>query len=117
MNELLDIEYLEVDPLTRREKETPIHCAVKYANERGASDQEYVKLGEAMAKMLVDAGADPRIRDGHGRKPADICIPTTESILAMLRQEEYILNEGLNTQQVNHIEEDDADAGPPSDDE
>ena len=59
MNELLDVEFLEVDPLTRREK----------------------------------------------------------SNRAMLRQEEYILNEGLKTQQVNHIEEDDADAGPPSDDE
>ena len=34
MTELLDIEYLECDPLTRRDKETPLHSAVRYANER-----------------------------------------------------------------------------------
>lgn len=89
MNELLDIEYLECDPLTRRDKETPLHSAVRYANERE------LELGEAIVKMLVEAGADPRVKDGHGRKPADICTPKAEGAKAILRQEEYILNEGL----------------------
>jgi ankyrin repeat protein len=90
MDELLNIEHLECDPLTRREKETPIHRAVAYGNER-----DPVELGEAMAKMLIEAGGDPRIKDKHGRKPADICTPKAEKIRTMLKQEEYVLNEGL----------------------
>jgi len=116
MNELLDVEYLECDPLTRREKDTPIHCAVKFANERGARDEEYIKLGEAMAKMLIDAGGDPRVKDKHGRKPAQLCIPATEEIRVMLGKEEYILNEGLRNQTVEQ-EEKVEEAGPPSDSE
>ena len=109
MDELLNVELLECDPLTLREKETPIHCAVKYANERE------VELGEAMAKMLIDAGGDPRVRDRHGRKPAEICTGRTAELRSMLAKEEYILNEGLN--KGVHADEDDADSGPASDSE
>ena len=98
LDQLLDIEQLEVDPLTRRDKETPLHSAVRYANERE------VELGEAIVKMLVEAGADPRIRDSHGQKPADTCTPRTEGVRGTLRQEEYILNEGLRTDNANNDE-------------
>ncbi|KIV79248.1 hypothetical protein PV11_06817 [Exophiala sideris] len=111
MNELLDVEYLECDPLTRRDKETPIHCAVKYANERE------VELGEAMAKMLIEAGGDPRLKDGHGRKPAAICTPRTEELRSTLTKEEYVLNEGLKNADVHPDDEYDEAAGPPSDSE
>jgi len=84
MDELLNIEFLECDPLTRRDKETPIHCAVKYANERE------VELGEAMAKMLIEAGGDPRVKDGHGRKPAEICTPRTEELRGILIKEDRV---------------------------
>lgn len=111
MDDLLNIEFLECDPLTRREKETPIHCAVKYANERE------VELGEAMAKMLVDAGGDPRVKDGHGRKPAEICTPRTEELRAVLIKEEYVLNEGLKNSDVQQEDDDDGAAGSASDSE
>lgn len=107
MNELLDIEFLECDPLTRRDKETPLHTAVRYANERE------LELGEAMIKMLVEAGADPRIKDGHGRKPADVCTPKAEAARAVLRQEEYILNEGLRAEEAE--DQEGADAASDSD--
>ena len=110
MDELLNIEQLECDPLTRREKETPIHCAVKYANEREP------ELGLAMAKMLIDAGGDPRVKDRLGRKPADICIPTTEELRTMLRKEEYVLNEGLKADNVVQ-EDDEGPTGSASDSE
>ena len=109
MDELLNVELLECDPLTLREKETPIHCAVKYANERE------VELGEAMAKMLIDAGGDPRVRDGHGRKPAELCTGRTVELRSLLAKEEYILNEGLNKNV--HEEEDDGGSEPASDSE
>lgn len=107
MNELLDIEFLECDPLTRRDKETPLHTAVRYANERE------VELGEAMVKMLVDAGGDPRIKDAHGRKPAETCTPRAKGAKATLQQEEYILNEGLRKEDG----EDEEAAGSASDSE
>ena len=110
MDELLNVEQLECDPLTRRDKETPIHRAVAYGNERE------VELGEAMAKMLIDAGGDPRVKDKHGRKPADICTPRTEQIRAMLRQEEYVLNEGLKNADVVQ-EDDEGPTGSASDSE
>lgn len=111
MDQLLNIEFLECDPLTRREKETPIHCAVRYANERE------VELGEEMAKMLMEAGGDPRVKDGHGRKPAEICTPRTEGLRGILRQEEYILNEGLKTHAADHEDDDDAGGDSASDSE
>lgn len=110
MDELLNIEFLECDPITRRDKETPIHCAVKYANERE------VELGEAMAKMLIEAGGDPRVKDGHGRKPAEICTPRTEELRGVLIKEEYVLNEGLKNVDA-HQDDDDDGVGSASDSE
>jgi hypothetical protein len=109
MDELLNIELLECDPLTLRDKETPIHCAVKYANERE------VELGEAMARMLIDAGGDPRVRDGYGRKPSEICTGRTTELRSILAKEEYILNEGLTKNAP--AEEDEAGSEPASDSE
>ncbi|KAJ9625425.1 hypothetical protein H2204_010398 [Knufia peltigerae] len=110
MDELLNIEFLECDPITRRDKETPIHCAVRYANERE------VELGEAMAKMLIEAGGDPRVKDGHGRKPAEICTPRTEELRGILIKEEYVLHEGLKNADA-HQDDDDDGAGSASDSE
>lgn len=109
MDELLNIEFLECDPLTRRDGETPIHCAVKHANERE------VELGQAMAQMLVDAGGDPRVKDKHGRKPADMCTPRTEELRNLLRKEEYVANEGLK--QAALQDEDEGPTGSASDSE
>ncbi|KEF58072.1 uncharacterized protein A1O9_05995 [Exophiala aquamarina CBS 119918] len=111
MDELLNVEFLECDPLTRRDKETPIHSAVKYANEREAD------LGEAMAKMLIDAGGDPRVKDGHGRKPVELCTPRTEQLRSILIKEEYVLNEGLKNADVVHDDDDNGGANSASDSE
>ena len=108
MDELLNIEFLECDPLTLRDKETPIHCAVRYANERD------IQLGEAMAKLLVDAGGDPRVKDGHGRKPSQMCTDATAELRATLGNEEYVMNEGLRNA-AN--EEDEVGTGSASDSE
>lgn len=45
--------------------------------------------------MLIEAGCDPRVKDGHGRKPAETCAPRCDGVKGLLRQEEYILSEGL----------------------
>lgn len=53
LDHLLDQEGLEVDPINRMEKETPLHKAVLYANK----EKEH---GLDVVEMLIDAGADPR---------------------------------------------------------
>lgn len=53
LDHLLDQEGLEVDPINRMEKETPLHKAVFYANK----EKEH---GLEVVEMLIDAGADPR---------------------------------------------------------
>ena len=109
MDELLNVEMLECDPLTRRDKETPIHRAVAYGNERE------VELAEAMAKMLIEAGGDPRVKDRLGRKPADICTPRTEQLQATLGKEEYVMNEGLRGNDVVQEDDDEGPTGSASD--
>jgi len=53
MDELLDLEGLEVDPVNIIEADTPLHKAVYFAKSEKT-------LGLDVVKLLVDAGADPR---------------------------------------------------------
>lgn len=60
LDHLLDQEGLEVDPINRMERETPLHKAVQYANK----EKEH---GLQVVEMLIDAGADPRFVPRHPR--------------------------------------------------
>lgn len=62
---LLDQEGVEVDPQNRLDDETPLHFAVKYTYD----DFEY---GKFLVELLLDVGADPRIKNKHGEKPVDL---------------------------------------------
>lgn len=108
MDELLNVEFLECDPLTSRDKETPIHTSVRYAVERE------LEVGTAMAKMLVDAGGDPRTKDKHGRTPAQMCDPKTSELRSWLISQEYILREGLK-KEMQEVDGDDEPTGSASD--
>lgn len=88
MDSLFDIQFFECDPLTRMDKDTPLHIAVRYANDKDA------ELGEEMVKMMCEAGCDPRVRNKHGQKPADLVYNKPE-IKQTLAQAEYILAEGI----------------------
>ncbi|KGO76809.1 hypothetical protein PITC_089270 [Penicillium italicum] len=88
MDALFDIQFFECDPLTRLDKDTPLHTAVRYANEKDA------ELGEAMIKMMCEAGCDPRVRNKHGQKPAELVFNNNE-IKKTLQQTEYIMAEGI----------------------
>ncbi|KAJ5084415.1 hypothetical protein NUU61_008994 [Penicillium alfredii] len=88
MDALFDIQYFECDPLTRMDKDTPLHIAVRYANDKDA------ELGLEMVKMMCEAGCDPRVRNKHGQKPADLVFNNIE-IKSTLQQTEYILAEGI----------------------
>ncbi|KAJ5785622.1 uncharacterized protein N7503_010834 [Penicillium pulvis] len=88
MDALFDIQYFECDPLTRMDKDTPLHIAVRYANDKNP------ELGEEMISMMCEAGCDPRVRNKHGQKPADLVFNKPE-IKQVLQKAEYILAEGI----------------------
>ncbi|EYE99374.1 ankyrin repeat-containing protein ANK1 [Aspergillus ruber CBS 135680] len=88
MDSLFDIQYFECDPLTRRDQDTPLHTAVRYANEKEA------EMGTEMIKMMCEAGCDPRVRNKAGQKPIELVYNNQEA-RAALQQAEYILVEGL----------------------
>lgn len=105
MDALFDIQYFECDPLTRLDQDTPLHVAVRFSNEK---DPE---LGLAMIEMMCEAGCDPRVRNKHGQKPADLVYGAHKDIKSALQKAEYILSENI---QVND-EEAEGDAGSASD--
>jgi hypothetical protein len=89
MDALFDIQYFECDPLTRVDQETPLHLAVRFANEKDAN------LGLEMIEMMCEAGCDPRVRNKHGQKPADLVYGDRKDIKLALQKAEYILTEGV----------------------
>ncbi|KAJ5085355.1 hypothetical protein N7532_010126 [Penicillium argentinense] len=91
MDSLFDIQFFECDPLTRVDKDTPLHVAVRYANDK---DKE---LGTEMVKMMCEAGCDPRVRNKHNQKPVELVYDNTE-IKQALQQAEYVMAEGLQNE-------------------
>ena len=54
---LLDQEGFECDPISQREGDTPLHSAVRWANEQPTGNQENVL---SLISMMLEAGSDPR---------------------------------------------------------
>ncbi|KAL7268519.1 hypothetical protein RUND412_008855 [Rhizina undulata] len=103
LDQLLDQEGLEVDPLNKIEQETPLHKAVEYATREKDHGLEVVE-------MLIDAGADPRIRNKQKRKPLDLADPRNEKLRAVLQKAEYAIAIGTDV-----VVDSDEDEGPASD--
>lgn len=104
MDALFDIQYFECDPVTRLDEDTPLHVAVRYANEKDA------ELGLEMISMMCEAGCDPRVRNKHGQKPVDLVYGDNAELKSVLQKAEYMLNENIQAD-----EEGDEDAGSASD--
>lgn len=129
LDHLLDQEGLEVDPINRMEKETPLHKAVRYA----IGEKEH---GLDIVEILIDAGADPRfvypssrlrhfpahgnsdvrpranrIRNKHKQRPIDIVDPRDTKLREILQRAEYAMTAGNDVV----ADDDDDDHGPASD--
>ncbi|GAA6059435.1 hypothetical protein JCM10212_005374 [Sporobolomyces blumeae] len=78
---LLETDGTDVDLQNRLDRATPLHLAVKLENEDAR---------HGVIEMLLDAGANPSIRDRHGLKVADYLRPDSsevdKSILQMIRE-------------------------------
>jgi len=58
LDTLLDQEGVEVDPVDRLERDTPLHKSVRFVN--GLAKVEW-GAGKEVVELLVDAGADVRL--------------------------------------------------------
>lgn len=91
LDELLDQEGLEVDPIDRMEKDTPLHKAVRWVNELDKGEKE--ELGQervhGVVEILVDAGCDPRIRNKAKLKPFDLVDPRNTELRSFLQKAEF----------------------------
>ncbi|KAI5294227.1 hypothetical protein KEM52_004430 [Ascosphaera acerosa] len=112
MDALFDIELFECDPLTRVDKDAPLHTAVRYANEKDAD------LGLAMITMMADAGCDPRVRNKGNLRAQDLLLnsnPKAAEIRKVLAKATYMFNEGMHAaeeeERAKREEEEAADAG------
>ncbi|KDE06568.1 hypothetical protein MVLG_03065 [Microbotryum lychnidis-dioicae p1A1 Lamole] len=76
---LLETEGTDVDLQNRLDKATPLHLAAQL---------EYPAARQGVMEMLLDAGADPKIKDKHGSLPADYLHPNESEedrqIIAMI---------------------------------
>jgi hypothetical protein len=54
---LLDQEGFECDPINKREGDTPLHSAVRWANEVAEEQKEFAS---SLIEMMLEAGSDPR---------------------------------------------------------
>ncbi|KAI9775238.1 MAG: hypothetical protein M1839_001356 [Geoglossum umbratile] len=103
MDLLLDQEGLEVDPLDRMEKDTPLHKAIRFVNELPKAQWDNGKL---FVELLLDAGADPRVRNKAKLKPAELVDPRNLELRKTLQKGEYLMTVGAN-ELVNNEEDDD----------
>ncbi|KAK6360852.1 hypothetical protein TWF730_006968 [Orbilia blumenaviensis] len=81
LDTLLDQEGLEVDPESLMEGDTPLHVAAQYTSEDA-------DVGGYMIHLLVDAGADPRLKNKGQQKPLDLVDPSCQEVRAYLQEAE-----------------------------
>ncbi|KAL8759290.1 MAG: hypothetical protein Q9184_003675 [Pyrenodesmia sp. 2 TL-2023] len=112
LDTLLDQENLEVDPLDRLERDTPLHKAVRFINTLPAAQWD---SAHSIAELLIDAGADPRIRNKAKLKPMDLVDPKNTELRDILQKAEYSMTVGDDV--VVKDAEDDGPTGSASDSE
>ncbi|KAL8904846.1 MAG: hypothetical protein Q9207_003006 [Kuettlingeria erythrocarpa] len=112
LDTLLDQENLEVDPLDRLERDTPLHKAVRFINTLHTSQWD---SAHPIAELLIDAGADPRIRNKAKLKPMDLVDPKNVELRNILQRAEYSMTVGDDV--VVRDDEEDGPTGSASDSE
>lgn len=89
---LLDQEGLEIDDVDRLERDTPLHKAVRYCNSLDKS--EWADVGHPIVEILLDAGCDPRIRNGAKLKPVELADPRNTVLRGILQKGEFAMTAG-----------------------
>ncbi|KAE8224523.1 hypothetical protein CF319_g2588 [Tilletia indica] len=102
-------EEVDVDLQNKLEGNTPLHEALRIEDEE---ERAWV------VNQLLEAGADPRIPNKEGDKPADVVSaskPAGQKLRETLRQAEATA--GIDMGDIAQDDDDDDDDGPPSDED
>ncbi|CAF9913953.1 MAG: hypothetical protein GOMPHAMPRED_008070 [Gomphillus americanus] len=97
LDHLLDQEDVEVDPVDRMEGDTPLHKAVRWANANwDEDDRQQREAGVLLVELLIDAGADARVRNKGKLKAVELVDPRNSVLRLVLQKAEYaiLLGEG-----------------------
>merc|ERR1739841_32315 len=100
LDALLDSEHTDVDLRNRLDGDTPLHCACRIT---------HVQAREYCVTALLDAGADPRIKNKHAQLPSEFIRGQSEedeSLKARIRMAIAELSVDLS-----HVAAADADEG------
>ena len=95
---------MEVDPVAVRDGDTPLHKAVRYINQEWSGEANHGIL--ALVEILIEAGADPRVRNKAKLKPMELADPRNSDLRVMLQKAEYSQMAG------NDVVDEDEDEGP-----
>lgn len=93
LDTLLDQEGLEVDPVDRLEADIPLHKAVRFVN--GLAKDEW-EAGAGVVELLLDAGADPMIRNKAKLRPFELVDPRNTELRSTLQKAEFALRAGAD---------------------
>ena len=122
MEELLDQEGVEVDPIERMEGDTPLHTAVRYVNKQDKADW---KGAQPIVEILIEAGSDPkyvvdnirstrkalliqyRFKNKAKLKPVELVDPRNKELRQFLNKAEFAQHAGNDI-----IYDSDDDHGP-----
>ncbi|KAF7954462.1 hypothetical protein EAE96_005583 [Botrytis aclada] len=84
VNELLDIEGFECDPINRN-GETPLHSAVRWVNDT----RDNWSAGLELVEMMLEAGSDNRIRNKQGKTAAEL-VEAHQDLKQLLKDYEFV---------------------------
>lgn len=89
---LLDQPGFECDPISRRERDTPLHTVIRWSNAEPAAQQPFA---QALVEMMLEAGSNPRIKNKAGLTATQLVDPRYPEMRQLIQKHEYaLLNAG-----------------------
>ncbi|PBP26444.1 ankyrin repeat protein [Diplocarpon rosae] len=123
---LLDQPGFECDPLTRIDRDTPLHSAIRYINsltESSPLTPAISSFSTELISMMIEAGSDPRLRNKANLTPYQLVDPRNEKLRQQLQdavdvaqnQGDYILDGENDERDFKGAVGEEDDAGSASD--
>ncbi|KAK7984093.1 hypothetical protein PG990_012809 [Apiospora arundinis] len=83
---LLDQPNFECDPVNRTEGDTPLHSVIRWINSEPPAQREF---GNALVKMMLEAGSDTRIKNKAKLTAIQLVDPTNKELKKIIQDSEY----------------------------
>ncbi|KAM0275814.1 hypothetical protein ACHAQH_007396 [Verticillium albo-atrum] len=89
---LLDQPNFECDPVTRLDRDTPLHTAIRWINAQPPANRPF---GASLVDMMLEAGSSPRVKNKGGLTPVQLVDPSNKELRDLIQKHEYAaLNAG-----------------------